>query len=204
MCVSETYSPVGTELDTPAKQKEALHYVVCLLPRPNLNTLQVLLWFMEEVSFHAGVSQDWGNKMDLDNLATVMTPNILLSSAAAQADPSQPISENPYQAIHIVKLLFRHQHELWRVPPSILKALSGLLVDKSSTTTSPSSGQVPTVAPTSDGCLPISGSSVEPPLHEDAPQCREILRRYQLEILKSRNMGSGASAGMGHSGQQVS
>lgn len=59
------------ELTDPIKQKEALHYVICLLPKPNLNVLQVLTWFLEEVSFHSGKDvQDWGNKMDLDNLAT--------------------------------------------------------------------------------------------------------------------------------------
>ncbi len=161
---------------------------------------------MEEVSFHAGVNQEWGNKMDLDNLATVMTPNILLSSAAASASSEKPASENPYDAIHIVKLLFRHQHDLWRVPPSILKALSGL-VDKSgnpSLSTNVSLAPSPRAAsaktnPSPDGSMTIGGAL----LHEDAPQCREIVRRYQLEILKSKNLESGASAGKGHSGQQV-
>ena len=60
------------EIENEDQQKLALHYVMCLLPKPNLDVLMVLLSFLEEVSYHSGVNQEWGNKMDLDNLATGM------------------------------------------------------------------------------------------------------------------------------------
>ena len=71
----------------------------------------VLAWFLREVSEHSGsgAHTDDGNKMDLDNLATVITPNILYSKSKNPADDESVL------AIEAVRLLLKNQQELWLV-----------------------------------------------------------------------------------------
>ena len=98
-------------------EKDALNYALVLLPKANLDVLMVLLWFLEEVSFHAGKDQEWGNKMDMENLCTVIAPNILMPK------PSEQGSEDPYLAISVIRHLMKSQQEMWKCPESIEKAL---------------------------------------------------------------------------------
>ncbi|KAJ3282610.1 hypothetical protein HK104_010815 [Borealophlyctis nickersoniae] len=100
-------------------RKQVLHCVCCLLPKSNLDVLSVLLWFLKEVADHAGsgAHADEGNKMDLDNLATVITPNILYSKSKNPADDESVL------AIEAVRMLLRSQNEMWLVPENIAKSI---------------------------------------------------------------------------------
>ena len=55
----------------------ALHLLLCLLPKPNIDLLSVIVRFLCEVSTFSA------NKMDLSNLATVIAPNILYSTISS-------------------------------------------------------------------------------------------------------------------------
>ena len=162
------------KLGSEEKRVQALQYACCLLPRPNLHVLQVLMWFMEEVSCHAGMHQDWGNKMDLDNLATVITPNILYASSAPGSshggwslDPalsdSLASTASAFEAIKVIKTILTHQQEIWQVPSSILKALEEL-EDKEKV---------------KEGVQEREG--------------REIIKRYKKEVLRAKNLMPGIS-----------
>ncbi|CAM1314997.1 ARHGAP6 (predicted) [Pycnogonum litorale] len=66
-------------------QRDALQYLICLLPIPNRGTLWSLLKFLSKVASFSEDSADLsgetvtGNKMDSHNLATLFGPNILRS-----------------------------------------------------------------------------------------------------------------------------
>ena len=65
------------ELPDPEKQKRVLHLTCCLLPKAHRDTMEVLFSFLNWTSSFSHVDEETGSKMDIHNLATVMTPNIL-------------------------------------------------------------------------------------------------------------------------------
>ncbi|KAJ3110307.1 hypothetical protein HDU96_006734 [Phlyctochytrium bullatum] len=102
---------IGTQkLSSPALRKRALHCTVCLLPKPNLDLLYVLLSFLRSVSSE---NQGGGqNRMDLDSLATVIAPNILYPESNKEDDGG-----GMQMAIACVRLMLDCQAELLYVPP---------------------------------------------------------------------------------------
>lgn len=69
------------EISDPVKQKRVLHLTCCLLPKAHRDTMEVLFAFLSWASSFSHVDEESGSKMDIHNLATVMTPNILYPSA---------------------------------------------------------------------------------------------------------------------------
>lgn len=59
------------------KRRRVLHLTCCLLPKAHRDTLEVLCTFLQWVSSFCQVDEESGSKMDVHNLATVITPNIL-------------------------------------------------------------------------------------------------------------------------------
>lgn len=70
-----------TEIPDPEKQKRVLHLTCCLLPKAHRDTMEVLFAFLNWTSSFSHVDEESGSKMDIHNLATVMTPNILYPNA---------------------------------------------------------------------------------------------------------------------------
>lgn len=70
-----------TEIPDPEKQKRLLHLTCCLLPKAHRDTMEVLFAFLNWASSFSHVDEESGSKMDIHNLATVMTPNILYPNA---------------------------------------------------------------------------------------------------------------------------
>ncbi|KAJ1959687.1 Rho-type GTPase activating protein Rga1, partial [Dispira parvispora] len=92
------------------KRCQALHYACCLLPLPNRDCIEVLFGLLRFVSDQATLDGDKGNRMDLGNLATVITPNILYSSS------KDPIKDDSFAAIHVVYTMMVNQDQLWILP----------------------------------------------------------------------------------------
>ena len=98
-----------------------LYFACILLPEVNRNVLEVLLLFLRHVSsFQGNCDSDEssrGNRMDINNLATIIAPNILSYSAKGPGiggvveNPGQPFD----QIIGVVKSLLIHQETIWSV-----------------------------------------------------------------------------------------
>lgn len=59
------------------RRRRVLHLTCCLLPKAHRDTMEVLFTFLQWVSSFSHVDEESGSKMDIHNLATVITPNIL-------------------------------------------------------------------------------------------------------------------------------
>jgi hypothetical protein len=90
-----------------------LHLVCCLLPKPHRDTLEVLFVFLKWTASFSHVDEETGSKMDLQNLATVICPNILYSKA------TDPTRDESFLAIRAVLELLEYQDEFWQVPPDL-------------------------------------------------------------------------------------
>ena len=64
-------------IDDSDRRRRLLHLTCCLLPKPHRDTMEVLFTFLNWVSSFSHVDEESGSKMDIHNLATVITPNIL-------------------------------------------------------------------------------------------------------------------------------
>jgi hypothetical protein len=95
-------------------RKRMLHCIICLLPKPNRDCLEVLLNFLREVARYSSC-QD-GNKMDINNLATVIAPNILYAkSQSNRAQDRISAKDESMLAISAIKCLMDHQERFWTV-----------------------------------------------------------------------------------------
>lgn len=100
-------------MDDEAGRLRALHLVTCLLPKAHRDSVEVLFVFLKWVASFSHVDEETGSKMDLQNLATVITPNILY---ARSKDPSR---DESFLAIRAVHELLEHQDEIFQVPVEI-------------------------------------------------------------------------------------
>lgn len=79
-----------------------------LLPRCNRDLLEVLLLFLAEVSTFSSK-----NKMDIDNLATIIAPTICYSKS------KDPIKDDSFLAIEALRMMMLNQEKLWIVQKDI-------------------------------------------------------------------------------------
>lgn len=113
------------KISNPEHKKKQLQYVVCLLPKPNRDLLEVLLVFIRAVAQHQS------NKMDITNLATVFAPNILYAKEGSQralATTGQKEKEDSMVAIETLKSLIMLQDSLWQVPAEIQAEMQSMEV----------------------------------------------------------------------------
>ena len=88
----------------------ALHLTCCLLPKVNRDSMEVVFSFLYWVaSFY--VDDETGTKMDLHNIATVITPNVLY----AKGKDGSPIIEDSFPSIEVVQSLIDHTQEFCQV-----------------------------------------------------------------------------------------
>ncbi len=106
------------ELEDLEAGKRVLHYACCLLPKPNRDALEVLLVFLRYVaSFAEDSNGEAGNKMDIDNLATVIAPNLLASKG------KDPGKDETYFAVLVIKALILNQDDFNLIPEDVRETI---------------------------------------------------------------------------------
>lgn len=103
----------AASMPNPQDKIRCLHLLMMLLPKPNRDTIEVVFVFLRWVASFSGQNEDSGSKMDLTNLATVITPNILYGKG------QQAAREESMIAITAVQSLLEKQDDFYRVPPEL-------------------------------------------------------------------------------------
>ncbi|CAK9779999.1 unnamed protein product [Cutaneotrichosporon oleaginosum] len=103
----------AASMPNPQDRIRCLHLLMMLLPKPNRDTIEVVFVFLRWVASFSGQNEDSGSKMDLANLATVITPNILYGKG------QQAQREESFIAITAVQTLLEKQDDFYRVPPEL-------------------------------------------------------------------------------------
>lgn len=104
-------------MPNPEDRTRCLHLLMMLLPRPNRDTIEVVFVFLRWVASFSGQNEETGSKMDLANLATVITPNVLYARGANAA------REESFIGITAVQTLLEKQDDFYRVPPELMYVL---------------------------------------------------------------------------------
>lgn len=97
-----------------ADRKKVLHFVCCLMPKPHRDTMEVLFVFLKWVASFSHVDEETGSKMDLQNLATVISPNILYAKG------KDPARDESFSAARVVHELLELQDDFWEVRLTLL------------------------------------------------------------------------------------
>lgn len=69
----------GVEIMDEEKKRRILHLTCCLLPKCHRDTMEILFSFLNWAASFSHIDEESGSKMDVHNLSTVVTPNILYS-----------------------------------------------------------------------------------------------------------------------------
>ena len=101
-------------LPNPEDRKRCLHLLVLLLPRANRDTLEVLFVFLRWVASFSYRDEETGSRMDIANLATVITPSILYAKSG------NPAREDSMVAINAVQQLLENQDDIYHVPLELM------------------------------------------------------------------------------------
>ncbi|EEB05537.1 rho-type GTPase-activating protein [Schizosaccharomyces japonicus yFS275] len=106
----------AANIEDNAERLEVLHMLYCLLPKEHHDTTDVLFGFFGWVASFSRLSEDTGSKMDLHNLATVISPNILYSKGEMSVDDS-------FLAIEVVRMLLEYHTTFESIPSQFVPFL---------------------------------------------------------------------------------
>ncbi|PNS15876.1 Rho-type GTPase-activating protein 1 [Sphaceloma murrayae] len=111
----------STKIADEEKRRRVLHLTCCLLPKAHRDTMEVLFNFLNWVSSFSHVDEESGSKMDIHNLATVMTPNILyLTEPNKTGGPVIDVNVNDsFLAIEAVHELIYHNEAMCEIPEDL-------------------------------------------------------------------------------------
>jgi len=87
------------------------------MPKVNRDTMEVLFFFLKWVASFSQTADGHGSKMDLVNLATVITPSILYSKSR------DPTKDESFMAIQAVHMLLKYSDEFCAVPEELAPML---------------------------------------------------------------------------------
>lgn len=112
-----------------------MHLITCMLPKHNRDVMEILFYFLYWTASFSHINSDEGSKMDIHNLATVITPNVLYSNTVISGSSSsvnisgakEELGES-LLAIEAVDLLIRSCERFAKVPNEILNILSQFTV----------------------------------------------------------------------------
>ena len=133
----------AAKLETEAEKRKIMSLLYTMLPTYNRNVLEVILSFLFWTSSFSHIENEMGSKMDIHNLSTVITPNILYQSVndeynslSANAEPSsikpstyqdafaQNEGENYFLAIEVVDFLITQNEDMAMVPNFLVSLLN--------------------------------------------------------------------------------
>jgi len=97
-----------------------LHLTCCLLPKYHRDTMEVVFSFLSWVASFSHVDEETGSKMDLHNLATVITPNVLYS----KGKDGMPLVEDSFTSIEVVHCLIERTQEFCQVPGDLVEIIT--------------------------------------------------------------------------------
>ncbi|KAF9133333.1 hypothetical protein BGW39_010037 [Mortierella sp. 14UC] len=118
---------VSQKMEDEGIRKMILHLTCCLLPKANRDSMEAICLFLRWVASFSHVDEETGSKMDLHNLATVITPNVLYSKS------KDPIKDESFLAIEAVMGLLEYQDDFCVVPEDLSLILSDQDLVESST-----------------------------------------------------------------------
>lgn len=122
---------LSQKVKDPAEKRTFFELSYSLLPRAHRDLAEVLFFFFLWSSSFSHLDEQNGSKMDVHNLATVLSPNVLYAKPSEVARPAQTgkavaatyydafgenEGENYYLAIEVVDYLIAHNEELSIVP----------------------------------------------------------------------------------------
>ncbi|ROT37285.1 rho-type GTPase-activating protein [Sodiomyces alkalinus F11] len=100
------------------RRRQCLHLTCCLLPKAHRDCMEILFCFLKWAgSFHQ-VDEEAGSRMDIKNLSTVITPNILYTSSKTLA-----LDTDHMWAISAVEELITHIEEMCLVPEEVMRLM---------------------------------------------------------------------------------
>ncbi|KAL2381047.1 hypothetical protein RJ035_006591 [Blastomyces gilchristii] len=109
---------VSQKISDPENQRRILHLTCCLLPKTHRDTMEVLFSFLHWASSFSHIDEESGSKMDVHNIATVMTPNILYSREKTVD------MEDSFLAIEAVTSLIEYNDTMCEVPQQLQSVLT--------------------------------------------------------------------------------
>lgn len=110
------------EIDDIEERKRVMHLICCLLPSAHRDVMEVLFYFLYWTASFSHIDEESGSKMDIHNLSTVITPNILYPK---RKEGAQDSSEGYFLAIEAVDILIKEHDRYAKVPHEVLEILSG-------------------------------------------------------------------------------
>ncbi|KAF2214824.1 hypothetical protein CERZMDRAFT_66083 [Cercospora zeae-maydis SCOH1-5] len=108
----------SSRIEDNEKRRRLLHLTCCLLPKAHRDTMEVLFTFLNWVSSFSHVDEESGSKMDIHNLATVITPNIMHSGKDVV-----PV-EDSFLSIEAVHSLIECNESMCEVPEDLAMILN--------------------------------------------------------------------------------
>ncbi|EWC46011.1 hypothetical protein DRE_04804 [Drechslerella stenobrocha 248] len=100
------------------KKRRVLHLTCCLLPKHHRDSIEILFSFLNWVASFSHVDEESGSKMDVHNLATVITPNILYTKGQS------PGMDDSFLAIEAIHNLIECNERMCEVPEDLMMILS--------------------------------------------------------------------------------
>ena len=107
------------EKDVESK-KRILQLIYCMLPRSHRNLLEVLLSFLNWVASFAELDGESGSRMDVYNLATVISPNVLFKKKTSQSEQRSNSGDNYFLVIEVVNQLIEFHEDFSVIPEDLI------------------------------------------------------------------------------------
>ncbi|UZJ55867.1 hypothetical protein CBS101457_005187 [Exobasidium rhododendri] len=104
---------MSQKLETEEERNRCLHLIIVLLPKAHRDTMEVLFVFLKWVASFSHIDEETGSKMDLQNLAMVLGPNILYSKG------TDPAKDELFLANRAILALLEHQDDFWLLPEEL-------------------------------------------------------------------------------------